>query len=74
MVGADYNAAARDVARKVLADASVPVFEGADEQHSVDGLTLRDVVVRGQRLVDAETAERIAGVTIGEHVRNVRFE
>jgi polygalacturonase len=56
------------------ADDRVPVFAGADETHAVDELTLRDVVVGGQRLVDADSAERIAGITFGENVRNVRFE
>lgn len=49
----------------------VPVFEGADERHPVDGLRLRNVVVRGQRLASADAARDVAGITIGDHVRNV---
>ncbi len=52
----------------------VPVFAGADEEHAVDGLALRNVVVAGRRLVDADTARDVAGLTIGPFVRNVRFE
>ncbi len=51
----------------------VPVFDGADVVHAVDGLTLRDVVVRGAQSTDAASAER-AGLTIGTHVRNIEFE
>jgi hypothetical protein len=62
------------------ADDPVPVFEGADADHQLDGLTLRDVVVRGQhvvlgqQLVDESSAAQYAGLTIGGNVTNVRFE
>ena len=52
----------------------VPVFEGADDVHAVDGLTLRDVVVDGRALVDDATAAEVAGLTIGAHVRGVSVE
>jgi hypothetical protein len=52
----------------------VPVFEGADPAHAVDGLRFRDVVVNGTRLADAATAARVAGLTIGDHVRDVSFD
>ena len=48
----------------------VKVFEGADETHGVEGLTLRNVVVNGAHLRDAATAADVAGLAIGEHVRN----
>ncbi len=54
--------------------AAVPVFEGADEGHAVEGLRLSNVVVNGVRLRDAATAARVAGLTIGEHVRDVSFD
>lgn len=53
------------------AGSEVPVFEGADDGHQVEGLRLRNVVVRGQRLASAEAARDVAGLTIGDHVRDV---
>ncbi len=55
-------------------EAAVNVFEGADETHAVDGLTLRRFVVNGQHLGDAATAASVANLTVGPHVRNVTFE
>jgi polygalacturonase len=55
-------------------DARVDVFEGADDLHAVDGLTIRDMVVNGVHLSDAAVARDVAGLTIGPHVRNVSFE
>jgi hypothetical protein len=55
-------------------DTMVPAFEGADERHAVDGLRLRGFVVNGRRLTDAETARRVANLTIGPNVRGVTFE
>ncbi len=54
--------------------ATVSVFEGADAAHPVDGLLLRRVIVNGRHLADAATARRVANLTVGPHVRNVRFE
>jgi hypothetical protein len=53
---------------------TVNVFEGADEMHAVEGLTLKALVINGQHLHDAATAERVANLTIGPHVRDVIFE
>jgi polygalacturonase len=53
---------------------AVPVFEGADEAHPVEGLTLKHVVVAGQHLHDAATARRVANLSVGPHVRDVTFE
>jgi polygalacturonase len=53
---------------------AVPVFEGADEAHPVEGLTLRNVVVNGQHLHDAATARRVANLSFGPYVRDVTFE
>ena len=53
---------------------AVNVFEGADETHAVEGLTLRGLIVNGQHLQDAATAQRVANLTIGPHVRDVIFE
>ena len=50
------------------------VFEGADETHAVDGLRFSRVVVNGTHIGDEATAGDVAGLTIGEHVRNVTFE
>ena len=50
------------------------VFEGADEQHAVEGLTLKGLVVNGQHLHDGATAQRVANLTVGPHVRDVIFE
>lgn len=51
----------------------VPVFEGADELHAVDGLTIRGWHVNGRPIRDCETARDLASLTIGPHVRDVRF-
>ena len=56
-----------------VAGASVAVFEGADEEHAVDGLTLRNVAIGGERVVDIASATR-AGLTIRVPLRNIRFE
>ena len=53
---------------------AVPVFEGADEAHQVEGLRLKDIVVNGQPLRDAATARRVANLTVGPYVRGVTFE
>ena len=55
-------------------EATVNVFEGADEAHAVDGLELRRVTVNGEHLGDAATAASVANLTIGPHVRNVTFD
>jgi len=52
----------------------VPVFEGADARHAVDGLRLKDVSVGGRPIRDAASAAEIANLTFGPHVRNVSFE
>ena len=52
----------------------VNVFEGADEAHPVDRLTLKHVVVNGQHLRDVATARHVANLTIGPYVRDVRLE
>jgi hypothetical protein len=52
----------------------VPVFEGADEEHAVEGLTLKHVVVNGQHLRDAATARRLANLSVGPYVPDVVFE
>jgi polygalacturonase len=52
----------------------VSVFEGADESHAVEGLRLRNVAVRGRRLTSAAEAREVAGLTIGDHVRNMEIE
>lgn len=51
--------------------AAVNVFEGADERHAVDGLTIRGLLVNGQHLRSASTAEEVANLSIGPHVRRV---
>jgi polygalacturonase len=56
------------------ADVDVDVFEGADDDHAVDGLRIKDVVVNGWRLDGPEIAREVANLTIGPHVRNVGFE
>ena len=53
---------------------AMPVFEGADEAHPVEGLTLKHVVVNGQHLHDAAAARRVANLSVGPHVRDVTFE
>ena len=53
---------------------AVPVFEGADEEHAVEGLTLKHVVVNGQHLRDAATARRLANLSVGPYVPDVVFE
>jgi len=52
----------------------VDVFEGADEAHAVDGVTLRRLVVNGRHLRTAAEAQQVANLTIGNHVRRVSFE
>ena len=52
---------------------AVNVFEGADEAHAVDGLAVRGLVVNGERIADAAGAARLAGLTVGPHVRRVTF-
>ena len=49
---------------------AVPVFAGADEEHRVEGLRLRNVVVNGRRLATHEDA-RAVGLTIGPFVDDV---
>lgn len=53
--------------------AAVDVFEGADETHAVERLTLSGIVVNGEHLRDAATARGVANLTIGPHVRSVTF-
>jgi polygalacturonase len=53
---------------------AVPVFEGADEAHPVEGLTLKNVVINGQHLHRAATARRVANLSVGPYVRDVTFE
>ena len=53
---------------------AVNAFEGADPEHAVDGLRLAGVVVNGEHLHDLATAARVAGLTIGPHVRRVTFD
>jgi hypothetical protein len=52
----------------------VDMFAGADATHALDGLEFRSFIVNGERLVDAETARRVANLTIGANVRNVTFD
>ena len=54
--------------------AEVDVFEGADEAHAVDGLSLRRLVVNGRPLRTADEARTVANLTIGKHVRRVSVE
>ena len=56
------------------AGAQVNVFEGADPGHALDDLRLARFVVNGEHLGDASTAARVAGLTIGPHVRRVTFD
>jgi len=55
-------------------DPNIPVFEGADASHAVTGLTFRNFTVRGERLVDPESAARLAGLQIGDFVTDVSWE
>ena len=54
--------------------AAVQVFEGADEAHRVEGLTLKHVVINGHHLRDVATARRVANLSVGPYVRDVSFE
>ena len=49
--------------------AAVQVFEGADEAHRVEGLTLKHVVINGHHLRDVATARRVANLSVGPYVR-----
>ena len=52
----------------------VPVFQGADAEHAVKGLHLRNVVVNGVRLTDRAIAEKVANLQIGPFVEDATFE
>jgi polygalacturonase len=55
-------------------NSNVPVFEGADAEHRVQGLTLRDFVVNGQHLTDVTVAAEVANITFGPFIENLTFE
>jgi polygalacturonase len=55
-------------------DRDVAMFSGADDAHAVDGLTFRNVRVRGEVLESAEHATRLANISFGSSLRNVRFD